>query len=113
MGMDLVAVRGTQLGMGNRSHARDTVGNGNEGGTWEWQNQEWQPTPYRLNSSKDCRDIMHRMHEPHHKSGMMNHVSMLSFMNHVSMHRIHEPHQHDLFASNILSNYKTGGCNMD
>jgi hypothetical protein len=113
MGMDLVAVRGTQLGMGNRSHARDTVGNGNEGGAWEWQNQEWQPTPYRLNSSKDCRDIMHRMHEPHHKSGMMNHVSMLSFMNHVSMHRIHEPHQHDLFASNILSNYKSGGCNMN
>jgi hypothetical protein len=27
--MDLVAVRGTQLGMGNGSHARDTVGNGN------------------------------------------------------------------------------------
>jgi hypothetical protein len=34
---------------------------------------------------------MHRMHE-HHRSGMMDHVSMLSFMNHVSMHRIHEPH---------------------
>jgi hypothetical protein len=34
---------------------------------------------------------MHRMHE-HHRSGMMDHVFMLSFMNHVSMHRIHEPH---------------------
>jgi hypothetical protein len=29
MGMDLVAVRWTQLGMGNGSHAWDTVGNEN------------------------------------------------------------------------------------
>jgi hypothetical protein len=29
-GKNLVAVRGTQLGMGNGSHARDTVVNGNE-----------------------------------------------------------------------------------
>ena len=29
MGMDLVAVRWTQLGMGNSSHAWDTVGNEN------------------------------------------------------------------------------------
>jgi hypothetical protein len=66
-GKNLVAMRGTQLGMGMKgAHgngfgrgARDTVGNGKwvtcagHSWEWEWQNQEWQPTPYRLNSSKD------------------------------------------------------------
>jgi hypothetical protein len=38
-------------GMGMAEH-RMTPGNGNGlcgEGEWEWQNTEWQPTPYRLN----------------------------------------------------------------
>jgi|UPI000221C5F9 hypothetical protein len=37
-------MRGTQLGMGMKTH---------RSWEWEWQNQEWQPTPCVLNSSKD------------------------------------------------------------
>jgi hypothetical protein len=36
-------------GMGMTEHRHNT-GNGLCGeGEWEWQNTEWQPTPYRLN----------------------------------------------------------------
>jgi hypothetical protein len=49
------------------------------------------------------------MHEPHHKSGMMNHVSMLSFMNHVSMHRIHEPHHYPEQGHKMKTTMKSFG----
>jgi hypothetical protein len=37
-------MRGTQLRMEMKTH---------RSWEWEWQNQEWQSTPYCLNSSKD------------------------------------------------------------
>jgi hypothetical protein len=49
---------GIEVGMGNREEATvvgptcQTIVRP-ETWEWEWQNQEWQPTPYRLNSSKD------------------------------------------------------------
>jgi hypothetical protein len=43
VGLNRACIREWFLGMGIEMTYQE----------WEWQNQEWQPTPYRLNNSKD------------------------------------------------------------